>query len=181
MTLPNNLCDRMPDLLMEHHADRESLERRYSAPDSPTRWERFTDFFGEWLEILDDYRSDNLSPSDRVDQFLFQRYLQSELTAIAEEERRFAEIASLVPFADALIALDEARRRHQAIDSPAAAEMLNSALRQIVETEATLKARAGKGELPTPVQTYRAAGVVPAAARHAAPLVRVPRWLRPCL
>ena len=143
----------MPTLLTEYHADLAALERRYSTPDSSKRWKRFTYFFGDWLEISDDYISDDMSPSDLVDHYLFRRHLQANLTEIAEEERLHADIAPLIGFADELIALDEARRNHEDVDAAQAAKTLNRATEHIHAIEASKPSA-------NAVQCYRAAGVV---------------------
>jgi len=155
------LPDRMPELLAVYQADRGSLERRYSASDSPIRRERFKLFFREWAEKAEALPTDALSASDRVDHYLFRRHLSRERADLCEEARHFAEIVPLVPFAEELIALDEARRSHAPVDPRAAAERLDLAGEELRALREKLKLGADGGiAAPGAVLAYRAAGVV---------------------
>lgn len=124
-------------------ADRGSLTRFYSAPYSPVKRGRFKQFYTEWLDALRQIDFDKLSQQEKVDYVLFKIQLDYELRQLDIEERRFAEMEPLIPFAKSLIELEDARRHMQPIEPPKVAALLNNLNKKIDETkkgfEASLK------------------------------------------
>src|SRR5438128_1823714 len=108
--------DRMPLFLARYQADRGSLERRFTTPYSPHGRERFRAFLAEWRKALEALPFEELTPSDRIDWLLFRNLLERDERRLDREERQFAEMAPLVPFAGDLIALEEERRRLESVD-----------------------------------------------------------------
>src|SRR4051812_12078712 len=108
--------DRMPLFLARFQADRDALERLCTAPYSPQRRERFRAFFREWQEALHALPFADLTRSDRADWLLFRNLLQRERRRLDREERQFAGMECLLPFAADLIALEGAHRRLEDVD-----------------------------------------------------------------
>ena len=81
---------------------------------SPRRDERLRDFTKQWLDQLGNLEFDRLSQDGKVDFLLLKNQLAHELRQIDIRGKEMAESASLVPFADAILELDEARRQLQA-------------------------------------------------------------------
>src|SRR5947209_12119802 len=111
--------DRMPLFLSRYEADRGCLERLFTAPYSPRRRERFRAFVSEWREALGALPFDELTRNDRADWLLFQSLLEREERDLDREERQFAEMEPLIPFAADLIALEEERRGLEDVDAAA--------------------------------------------------------------
>jgi hypothetical protein len=149
----------MPPFLARYHADHGSLERCYPVPYSPRRRGRFRAFFREWREVLEALPFDDLTRSDRADWLLFRHLLEREARRLDREERQFAEMEPLIPFAAALIALEEDRCRLEGVDAAAVAEQLDRAHTLVRETRTALEATRGSGKveaLPRPAVAYRA-------------------------
>jgi hypothetical protein len=146
------LPERMPLLLARYEADRGSLERCFAVPFSPRWGERHRAFLNSWRETLRALPSDELLPSDRVDALLFRRLLDREEVRLRREERRFAEMQELLPFATELIALEEVRRGLEEVEAAAVAERLDQALDQLRQVRTAMAASRGAGEARGPIR-----------------------------
>jgi uncharacterized protein (DUF885 family) len=124
--------------------DRGSLFRSYPVAGSPARRERLQKFYSDALERIQKLDFDSMSQEGKVDYILFRNHLEHELRQLDIEAKQVAGIVPLVPFAKAIVDLEEARRRMEPIDSAKAAATLTALKKQIEDTrksiEATLKA-----------------------------------------
>src|ERR1043166_9154401 len=123
----------MRSAIERYTVDRGSLTRSYPVAVSPTRRERFRKFYNEWLASLQSLDFDSMSEDGKIDYLHFKNYLEYELRQLDIQARQLNEIEPLVPFADKIIALDEARRRMEPIDSEKIAATLNDLRKQVDE------------------------------------------------
>lgn len=86
-------------------ADRAALGRRYSVEYSPERRDRFRSFQHAWQVELQRLPFEQLSRPAQVDYLLLDNKLRYELALLDREEMLAAEMAPLLPFANALFAL----------------------------------------------------------------------------
>src|SRR5215217_5302554 len=94
--------------------DRGSLTRSYPVTVSRARRERFKKFYRDWFVSLQSVDFDSMSQDGKIDYLLFKNHLEYELRQLDIQSRQISEIEPLVPFADTIIALEEARRRMEA-------------------------------------------------------------------
>jgi uncharacterized protein (DUF885 family) len=118
-------------LIERYVADRGSLNRSYPVEVSPARQARFKQFYGEWLATLGRLNFDTLSHSGQVDYLLFKNHLDSELRQLELNAKALAETAPLLPFAQTITDLAEARRRMERIEPPKVAALLTNLSKQI--------------------------------------------------
>jgi uncharacterized protein (DUF885 family) len=149
----------MPALIQHLQADYTGLERLYSAPYSTERRRHLQERFAYWQNVLDRMPFEELSAQDKADWLLLRNYLQSEQRQLLREAERFEEMQPLIPFARALIALEEARRRLEEVDAAAVARLLHDACAQMQSLQTALEAAAQNAAdtLPRPVIAHRAA------------------------
>lgn len=121
-------------------ADRGSLTRFYSAPYSPIKRKRFKQFYTEWLDALKQIDFGKLNQQEQVDYVLFKIQLDYELRQLDLEEKRFAEMEPLIPFAKSLIELEDSRRLMKPIEPPNVAALLNTLSKKIDESKKGLEA-----------------------------------------
>jgi uncharacterized protein (DUF885 family) len=121
-------------------ADRGSLNRFHSAPYSPIKRARFRQFYTEWLDALRQIDFESLAQQEKVDYVLFRIRLDYELRQLDLEERRFAEMEQLIPFAPSLIELEDSRRHMVPIDPPKIAALLNGLTKKIGDTKKSVEA-----------------------------------------
>ncbi|MEP6992606.1 MAG: DUF885 family protein [bacterium] len=125
-------------------ADQQSLTRRYDATDSPAQRKRMRAFATAWRTRLHEIDFDHLNQEGRADYVLLDNYLKHNLAVLDRDDRKRAETAPLLPFADRLLALQDTRRDLIAVDPPAAARALAQVVRQ-VDSMRTLFEPAARG------------------------------------
>ena len=131
---PNGTKERASEMrsaIERYTVDRGSLTRSYPVAVSPARRERFRKFYNEWLASLQSQDFDAMSEDGKIDYLLFKNHLEYELRQLDIQARQLGEIEPLVPFADKIIALEEARRRMEPIDSAKVAATLNDLRQQV--------------------------------------------------
>lgn len=159
----------MRPILEYYVVDRGSLQRSYPVASSPARRERFRKFYGDALERIRQLNFDAMSQAGKVDYVLFRNHLERELRQLDIEEKQLADMRPLIPFAPAIVSLEETRRRMEPIDSAKTAATLNELKRQIETTrravEAGLRPERGGSETVEPIRVkktvaFRAVGAL---------------------
>jgi uncharacterized protein (DUF885 family) len=151
----------MRDILERFQSDQSSLERKYPLALSARRRERFARFWGEWQTALDKMNYEALPQTDKFDWQLFRNYLNhaqrtSELKA--EEQK---ETQPLMPFAEKVLELEEARRAMQWAKPEDSARKLAALIKQIAQIQEQFEKQVAAGKMPAkPTVANRAAGAV---------------------
>ncbi|MGQ0762239.1 MAG: DUF885 family protein [Acidobacteriota bacterium] len=130
----------MRAILEYYVVDRGSLQRSYPVASSPARRERFRKFYGDALERIRQLNFEAMNQAGKVDYVLFRNHLERELRQLDIEEKQLADMKPLIPFASAIVSLEEARRRMEPIDSAKTAATLNELKRQIEATRRAVEA-----------------------------------------
>lgn len=129
-------------------ADRGSLLRSYPVESSPARLARLKQFYAAWQGLLGKMNFEAMSQDGKVDYVLFKTRLESEQQQLEMQSKALAEIAPLLPFAQTITELAEARRQMQKLDSQKAATQINDLTKQIDAArralDANLRAEPGK-------------------------------------
>jgi hypothetical protein len=155
---PRPAVDSVPDLgpLVAHQAsglaevvnrfssDLGSLRRRYDADGSPEQRTRMRDFYRGWRTRLAALEFNALDQEGRVDYVLLDNYLKHQLVLLDRADSLRAGTAPVIPFADRLLALQDARRDLKTINSSAAAATLAAATKQADSLRALFEAPAGR-------------------------------------
>ena len=114
-------------------ADRGSLTRSYPVAISAARRARFRKFYDEWLASLKSLDFDSMSQDGKIDYLLFKNHLEYELRQLDLQAQQLGEVQPLVPFANTIIDLEEARRRMEPINSGQVAATLTELKKQVDE------------------------------------------------
>src|SRR5438128_3478605 len=130
----------MRSIIEYYVVDRGSLQRSYPVASSPARRERFRKFYSDALERIQKLDFDSMSQEGKVDYILFRNHLERELRQLDIEAKQLNEIQPLIPFAQAIVDLEEARRRMEPIDSAKAALTLTDLRKQIDDTRRQVEA-----------------------------------------
>src|SRR5262245_24211485 len=125
----------MRPVIERYVADHGSLSRSYPVESSPARLERFKQFYSDWLALIGKMNFDAMSQDGKVDYVLFKFHLERERQRLEIQERALAEIAPLVPFAQTITGLAEARRQMEKLDPPKVAAQLNDLTKQVRSEE----------------------------------------------
>ena len=130
-TIAGATRSELTDVVNRFAVDLNSISRRYDASNSPDQRKRMRDFYSEWSTRLHEMDFDKLSHEGKVDYVLLDRELRHELVLLDRREVQRNETSALIPFADRILALQDARRDLVTIDSRAAAGTLAQVARQI--------------------------------------------------
>ncbi len=144
------------------NTDLASIRRRYDATASPDQRRRMREFYSAWGGELRRIEFDRLSQEGKVDYVLLANYLRHQLDLLGRQDTQRAETAALLPFADRLLALQDARRNLTTPDARAAATTLAEVTRQIDTLRARFETPTSRGDTSAAATAARAR--VPATA-----------------
>ncbi len=111
----------LQELVKRFQADRGALERFYDGVGSPARLARLRRSAEDWRATLAQVDFEALDQDGRIDWLLLRNELEGAQSELDQEERRAREEAPLVPYAQRILALAEARQRVEPVDAEAAA------------------------------------------------------------
>jgi len=154
----------MADVISRFASDQQVLQRRYDAPDSPAQRTRTRAFYTSWRTRLGELAFDKLSQEGKADYALLENHLRYQLELMDREEVQRKEMLPLLPFADRVLALQDARRDLITIDAQASARTLADVAKMVDSLRALLE--------PAPARPAGdSANGTPRAARVPAPKV----------
>ena len=134
----------LADVVNRFSSDLGSLRRRYDADGSPAQRTRMRDFYRGWRSRLAALDFSALGQEGQVDYVLLDNYLKHQLVLLDRADSLRAGAAPLIPFADRLLALQDARRDLKTIDSPRAAATLAAVTKQADSLRALVEAPASR-------------------------------------
>ncbi len=129
-------------VVMRFEADRGSLQRFWSIPISPTRHARLGHFYGQWLGALKQLDNALLSVDGSKDLAKLHESVEKALKQLDEEARQQAGVAALLPFAPAIVRLEEGRRQLEQVEPMKTAGLLTELRKQIERLRKDLAAPA---------------------------------------
>ena len=114
-------------------ADRQAVARRFPVEASARRRDRLRQFAEAWRKRLEEIDFDGLNTEGKVDYLLLDNALNRDLAHLDRDGMKAKDTAPLLPFADALTRLVEAKQRIEPVDPEAAAVVLAEVKAQIAE------------------------------------------------
>ena len=162
---PRASASELRDVVERFSVDWRALRRRYDTAFSAERRAAARGFLDAWLARTDSIDFAALGPDGRVDWILLRARLVHERQLLAREEQRLTEVAPLIPFADTILALADARRRLVTVDPEQAGRTLAWLSDDITRLRTAVEAGAGGDTArsalkPTRLVAYHAAAVL---------------------
>ena len=142
------------ELVERFKADKDALLQFYSVPGSALQLRRLKEFYTAWQARLEAMPYDTLGVEGRIDWHLLRLQLRYELGLVARDEKRNAEMAPFMGFAEDIAQLQETRRQLDKVNAGQSAATL-AKIRQ--DIEAARKSLEGDGAKPGRIVAYRAA------------------------
>jgi hypothetical protein len=102
---------------------------------------RFKQFYSDWLALIGEMDFGANSQDGKVDYVLFKFHVEREQQRLEIQNRSLAEIAPLLPFAQTITDLAEARRRMEKLDPTKVAAQPNDLAKQIERASRALEHR----------------------------------------
>ena len=149
----------MRGVIDNYTQDLAGLDRRYQLPGSDAEHQRLAKFFQDRLDGLSGVNFDSLDQAGKVDYLLLQNRIRFEVRELEYQKKQFDLVATLLPFAEPIVALEESRRRMEKLDSENAARTLVGADSSLAKLRKDLEAKvkSNSKELPDKVLANRAA------------------------
>jgi hypothetical protein len=144
-TLIGRPASEMADVVDRYAADQGSINRRYDATDSPEQRRRQRSFYTGWRTRLRDVNFDKLTQEGRVDYVLLDNYLKYQIALLDRRDKQRGETAPLLPFAERLLSLQDARRNLVPVDPRVAARTIAAVTKQVDSLRALFEAQGGRG------------------------------------
>ncbi len=149
-------------------ADRSVLLRRYRQQYSKTQRSVLAGFYAAWLDKIKTIDFNALSHDAKIDYVLLRNKIEQSQDDMAHDMQVYADVGALIPFADSIWALEDARRSMKAVGPESAARTLTSITTQANAIRAKFDvAPGGRGNAvpdttgrPTKVAAYRAVEVL---------------------
>jgi uncharacterized protein (DUF885 family) len=162
---PRASASELRDVVERFSADWGALRRRYDTAFSPERRAAARGFLDAWLVRIDSIDFAALGPDGRVDWILLRARLVHERQLLGREEQRLTEVAPLIPFADTILALADARRRLVTVDPEQAGRTLAWLADEVTRLRTAVEAGANGDTArsalkPTKLVAYHAAAVL---------------------
>ena len=124
-------ASELEEVVERFSTDRTALTRRYDADDSPDQRRKMRELYTGWQSSLHDVDFGKLGLEGRADYVLLDNYLKHQLALLARRDKQRAETAPLLPFADRLLGLQDARRNLTTVDPPGSARALAAVAQQV--------------------------------------------------
>jgi uncharacterized protein (DUF885 family) len=134
-------CGSIRAMIESLRADLRDLQRRYDVPMSGERRARLRVRYEATARDLQAIDFERLGHDDRVDWLLLDNHVRKEIADLELEAVREAELANLLPFADAITQLAEARRRLEEVAAADAATIVDRIAKQCDEVRGGLGAK----------------------------------------
>ena len=119
------------DFVLLYQTDRNSVSRFYDLPWSEARFSRMETLIKDWQRRLNAVEFDALNQQGRIDYLLLCVEFASELSRLALDRRRLAEMDELLAFRGPLQELEQARWRMQPVDGQSAATKISALAEQV--------------------------------------------------
>jgi hypothetical protein len=133
--------------------DSSALGRRYDAVQSPAQRQRMRDFFEAWRTRLREIDFDKLGQEGRIDYVLLDNHLQYQLTLLDRRSKQRTETMALLPFADRLLALQDARRNLETVNHPMLARTIADVAKHVDSLRAQFDPGASRAVPAAPTDT----------------------------
>jgi hypothetical protein len=121
--------------------DKAAIERRYEVPYSPVRQARMKTFYDGWRRALEAADFNALNPEGRIDFVMLRQRIAYDVAMLDLADRRWAQMATLLPFADKLRQLPEDRHDRKRADPRATATTLDELAKQVASVTQALASR----------------------------------------
>lgn len=125
--------DTMRDRIERFTEDLKEIKAIYPIGLSPRRTRRLEQFFNEELESLDSEPFDHYDQQGKVDYLLLKNFLERQLRELELDARKDAETKPLLPFAETLVDLCEARVAVLPVEPKDVAQKLFDVQKQIAD------------------------------------------------
>jgi uncharacterized protein (DUF885 family) len=150
----------MRALIKRYNADHDTLASVYTDPYSPATRERWAAFYKQNREEQAAIRFAGLDREGQADYVLFANLLTQQEHELALNEKQWNELAPLLPFASAIFALEDAKRRMEQPDPQKSAAAMNGLAKQVAASRKEVETQAKNATPAEKIAAWRAANAL---------------------
>ncbi|MGB6686622.1 MAG: DUF885 family protein [Terracidiphilus sp.] len=147
----------MRALIERYNADRETLASVYTDPYAPSTRERWAAFYRENRAALEKIDFASLDRESQADYLLFANLLTQQEHQLELDEQQWRDVAPLLPFAPAIFALEDAKRRMEHPDPQKSAATIDELAKAVAASRKDLEAKAKDATPADRIAAWRAA------------------------
>ncbi|OLN86388.1 hypothetical protein CCHL11_06370 [Colletotrichum chlorophyti] len=125
--------ETMSNRIQRVTTDEKNLKKFYNINFSPTRSRRLERYYNEELESLFKAPFGTYSQEDKIDFLLLRNYLKRNLRVVQLDRQRDELVKPILPFAQTLVDICEARQNMVPVDSKKTAVILNDTVKEILQ------------------------------------------------
>lgn len=114
------------DMITTYRADYGALDRKYDVDPSVEHFDRFDEFYADWLQKLEDLDFAELSHPQQVDYLLFKNDLQRSAYFLNADRDRFNNISQFLPATGEVMNFINQRRNGNSMDGKEVAAWFNN-------------------------------------------------------
>ena len=135
-----NAHAEMPAIISRYSADLDTLNHTLPNALSPAKAARLKMFYSDWKSALANRNFDDMSQEDKIDYLLLKNHLTYELRQLNIRQKELDEQAPLLPFANKISSLSEARESGATINPSILAAEITNLTKQIEDTQRQVEA-----------------------------------------
>jgi hypothetical protein len=150
----------MRALIERYSADQATLASVYTDPFSPSTRDRMAAFVRDNRSQLAQFGFASLDRESEADYLLFANLLTQQEHQAILDQREWAEVAPLLPFAPAVFALEDAKRRMEPVDPERAAAQIDALTKAIAASRKDLEAKVKDASPSDRIAAFHAADIV---------------------
>ncbi len=147
----------MRALIERYSADHDTLVSVYADPLAPAARERAATFYRDNRAQLAKIDFPSLDREGQADYLLFANLLTQQEHQLALDQRQWATVAPLLPFASAIFALEDSRRRMEHPDPQKASAQLSDLVKAVAASRKDLEAKIKDATPADRIAAFRAA------------------------
>lgn len=132
-------ASELREFIERFSADESNLNRIYSIPYSPARRQKLSTLYASTIKDLESSKYSDLSFDAKVDYALLHNYLQRETRRLAIAAEDQSKYENLLPFAKAIVDLEENRSLMKPVNAEAAAGQLTTITKSLKELSAKVE------------------------------------------
>ena len=146
----------MRDLIETFQADRASLRRKYDSPMSTPASQRMESFYQQQLKTLALVDFDQLNHGGQVDYVLFRNLISHELRKLELEKQNDERVIPLLPFANQIVQLLDAKSKMQSLDAKLIAAKFDELAKRVEDLTDGLEPSEKEGDSSSQAVAVRA-------------------------
>lgn len=147
----------MRAIIERYNADQSTIASVYTDSNSPATRERWAEFYKANRAALASVKFESLDRESQADYVLFANLLMHQEHELALESRQWSEVTPLLPFAPAIFALEDAKRRMEHPDPQKSAATINELIQGVAAGRKQLESKTKDQTQADRIAAWRAA------------------------